>query len=281
MSRREGPPRVAEEEDRPRHNNTLSCASEPFTYATENFLWYTEDESTLLSSLAGGMIVLALCMLAYAVLWRISPHLRRAAFGAADSLKEAPEAVPIIRTWRHLFGTGYKRAIDDWGHLEDQLFFSFLRMHLNLFLTFSVIALPIMLPVNFMRSTDDAPLLSPPTSPPPPTAPPYGLLQRCSLMHLPPGSHAFLASTFCMYAFTALFLFFLRREWVGYVWRRHSWQLRRTRSTAPDSVDDFTAIFHLGLSGISAGELEERLRRVVPGEVYAVVSSPACALLCT
>jgi len=271
--------RVANQEDRPRQNATLTCASEPFTYATENFLWYTEDESTLVSSLAGGMIVLALCMLAYAALWRASPFLRRAAFGVAVSPQEAP--VPIIRTWRILAGTGYKRAIDEWGHLEDQLFFSFLRMHLNLFLTFSVIALPIMLPVNAMRSStgDDAPRL--PTSPPALTAPPYGLLQRCSLMHLPPGSHAFLASTFCMYAFTALFLFFLRREWVGYVWRRHSWQLRRTRSTAPDSVDDFTAIFHLGLSGISAGELEERLRRVVPGEVYAVVSSPACALLCT
>jgi hypothetical protein len=267
--------RVAKEEDGPRRNNSLSCASEPFTYTTENFHWYTEDESTLLSSLAGGMLVLALCMLAYAALWRVSPFLRRAAFGAAVAPEEAP--VPIIRTWRVLAGgTGYKRAIDEWGHLEDQLFFSFLRMHLNLFLTFSVIALPIMLPVNAMRSTDDAPQLSPPTSPSPPTVPPYGLLQRCCLMHLPPGSHAFLASTFCMYAFTALFLFFLRREWVGYVWRRHNWQLRRR-----PSVDDFTAIFHVGRSGISAGELEERLRRVVPGEVYAVVSSPACALPCT
>jgi len=134
--------RVAKEEDGPRRNNSLSCASEPFTYATENFHWYTEDESTLLSSLAGGMLVLALCMLAYAALWRVSPFLRRAAFGAAVAPEEAP--VPIIRTWRVLAGgTGYKRAIDEWGHLEDQLFFSFLRMHLNLFLTFSVIALPI------------------------------------------------------------------------------------------------------------------------------------------
>ena len=253
-------------------NNTLSCASAPFAYTTENFRWYSKDESTLLASLAGGMIVLALCMLAYTALWRVSPFLRRAAFGAAVGLAPGENPVPIMCTWRILAGTGYKDAIDECSHLEDKLFFSFLRMHIDVFLSFSVIALPIMLPMNATIWTDDAPLSSATASPPPSTTLAYGLLQRCSLMHLPPGSYAFLASTFCMYAFTALYLFFLRREWVAYVWRRHNWQLDRQ-----PSVDDFTAIFHLGRSGISAGELEERLRRVVPGEVYAVVSSPACA----
>ena len=258
-------------------NASLVCTSGAYTYY--NFVWFSSEEATLLATIGAGVVVLLISLLAYAALWQASPVLRHKAFGAAVLPESDP--VPIWHTWRNLARVGFKCAIADVRHLEDQLFFSFLRMHLNVFLCFALVALPVLIPINATRPSDveSSPPPPPPSSPPapPPSAPvappapdapdvTYGLLQLCSLTHLPQGSLAFTASAVFMYVFTWIYLFFLRREWVAFVWRRHNWQLRRRHS-----VDDFTALFHVGRSGISAGELEERLRRVLPGEIYAVV----------
>ena len=220
--------------------------------------WWTEQEKGLVITFSINLTISCCCMLAFLVLSRV-PSLRRSIYSPRGDAPWAPY------TWWEVLRQGSRSAPltnADASSLDRTMLLRYLRFNLKLFGTLSLVALPIMLPLNAVRLHDGTGQEYTPH--PDDAKQAWGGLESLSITHLPPGSPRYLAPTFFMMLFTGLFFTLLQQEWKAYLRLRHQW-LAQPRPEA------LTVLLQLGKRRLSAEEVGVRLRKLWPAEVHAVL----------
>ena len=221
-------------------------------------VWWTEQDKGLVITISINFTISCSCMLTFLVLSRV-PSLRRSIYSPRGDAPWAPH------TWWEVLRQGSRSAPltnADASSLDRTMLLRYLRFNLKLFGTLSLVALPIMLPLNAVRLHDGTGEVIPP--PPDHEKQAWGGLESLAITHLPPGSPRYLAPTIFMMLFTLLFFSLLQQEWKAYLRLRHEW-LAQPRPEA------LTVLLQLGKRRLSAEEVGVRLRKLWPAEVHAVL----------